>query len=197
MALTFYDIPNDIIRELLCNYLSPKDIHACLLTSKIFHVMLPHQLYRIIRPSWYDCIKKGSLLTCMKIYQLSIDIKQPINIHENNEYAFARSCTIGHLEMVGWFYDLGLQLNSPINIHADVEFAFRGSCRFGHFEVAKWLYDLSLQLNSPINIHADNEFAFRWSCGNEHLEVAKWLCSLCDKYSIKIDNGEINYKIEY
>jgi hypothetical protein len=196
MALTFYDIPNDIIRELLCHYLSPDDVYKCLLTSKIFHIMLPRQLYHIIQPFWYDCIIKGSLLTCMKIYQLSIDVKQSLNIHKDNDFAFRESCKNGYLEVVKWLYDVGLQLNSPINIHEDEERAFRWSCWCGHLEVSKWLYDLSLQLNSPINIHVIGEHAFRWSCMNGYLEVAKWLCSLCDKYSIKIDNGKINYVIE-
>src|SRR5580692_2014636 len=142
MALTFYDIPNDIIRELLCHYLSPDDVYKCLLTSKIFHIMLPRQLYHIIQPFWYDCIIKGSLLTCMKIYQLSIDVKQSLNIHKDNECAFRWSCWYGRLEVVKWLYDLGLQLNSPINIHVDNEYAFKCCCQNGHLGVAKWLYDL-------------------------------------------------------
>ena len=162
MSLAFYDLSNDLIREILCNYLEPIDVHSCLLTSKIFHVLLDIQLYNIIKKKtrgfvWGNCILSGSLLTCQKIYLLSNQLKLPINTHYDNETTFRYCCRQGFLELAKWLYELGIQQNLPINIHAIDDYAFKQSCMNGRLKVAKWLFELSIQLKSPINIYKCHE----------------------------------------
>jgi len=112
-----------------------------------------------------------------------------INYYINNNWSqniFISLCNYGYLKTAKWFFN-----NSDINIHMCNESAFIYSCKNGYLKIAKWLFNIE-----NINIHMDKDFAFILSCLNNHLKVAEWLCSLCDDYSIEIENGKIKYKIK-
>lgn len=125
----------------------------------------------------WSCLN-GHIDVCKWLYSMSIQMKDPINIHTCNEYPFRWSCTKGHIDVSKWLFDLSIKMDSPINIHADNEYPFRWSCSENHLEVAKWLYELSISINSPIDIHVCNEYAFRHSCIKGNYEVSKWLYQL-------------------
>ena len=121
-----------------------------------------------------------------------------INIHEYNEYAFWKSCSNGHLNIVQWLIDLSLMNFPLINIHACNELAFMMCCNNGHLNIAKWLIDLGKKFPfSPINIHAIDELAFQCCCQNGHLHMAQWLLELSKQsdYNIIDIHATNNYAL--
>lgn len=150
-------------------------------------------------------IIKGNLEMLKWINSLGV-----IDIHDNGDYIFRHTCSLGKLNIAKWIYSLGnvnihsyfdhafvsscvenhldvakwLYSLGGINIHDDDDNLFKCVCQMGHINVAKWLYSLG-----DIDIHSDNEGAFRISCCMKHLEIAKWLYSL-GNINIKANNNE-------
>jgi len=66
------------------------------------------------------------------VTKIGIELNSPIDIHAENEGAFAWSCCNGYLQIAKWLYKLGIESNFPIDIHANNEFASQLSCKNGH-----------------------------------------------------------------
>lgn len=187
MSLTFYDLPNDIIREILSRYLQPIDVHSCFLTSKIFHVLSHYELHNkinIVKGLNY-CTTVGSLPTLKKIYNLSKKIGHPTFILNDHNYIY-KACAKGHFEIVKWIYTLMISEGYTIDLHYCDELMFWYSCTSGNLELVKWLYNICIQNNSPINIRASKDKAFLGSCEKGHTDIVNWLCSKIPAYSYKV-----------
>jgi hypothetical protein len=137
-----------------------------------------------------NCCFHGYSEIAKWLYDLSLQIKSPIDIHQAEDIAFRECCGRGHLELAQWLYNLSIQNNTSINIHAKNEDAFITACYENRLEVAQWLFKLSIELNSPIDIHKEEDGAFKWSCDHGCLESVKWLYNL----SIQI-NSPINIHV--
>ena len=175
--ITFNDLPNDIIREIMNNYLPRRDVHSCLLSCKKFDVLTDFQYYiKIHRSLTYYCIGNNLIYMCQKICNLAIKLNEEIDLQSN----FVDSCTYGHLDLAKYFYQLGVQLNTPVNIHGwsnSDETIFIHCCRRGYLDIAKWIYQLGKDTNSPIYIYKGYGCAFRNACFYNHLDVVKWFCN--------------------
>ena len=127
---------------------------------------------QILPASFIEMCGNGHIEAAKWLLQLSQEIKSPIDIRANNDYAFRWSCRNGKIEMAKWLWQLSQEIKSPINIRTYDDFAFKMSCNCGHVEVAKWLCTLCPQYSIIIN---DNK------------EI---------KYEILENNNIIQHKIE-
>jgi len=181
--------------------INSKSDEAICLACQEGHTEMVEWLYSIggdITGQDYWCIGmtivKNNLEMFKFIYSTGV-----INIHENGDYIFRHTCSLGKIDIAQWIYSLG-NVNSHayfdhafvsscvenhldvatwlyslggIDIHDDDDNLFKCMCQMGHINIAKWLYSLG-----DIDIHSDNEGSFRIACYMQHLEIAKWLYSL-------------------
>jgi hypothetical protein len=186
---TIYNLPNDIISEILYHHVDFDDIKTCLLTAKLFHVLTKHQSNTrklIAKKNFYWCLLDGDLDACKWMYE-----HKDINIEYPNSY-FSDICYGGRLNTLEWFYQLFLDQHTPIDIHYDNDFAFNKTCRKGHLHIAKWLYEISKQEVTSINIHRSDEDPFCWACSEGHFELAVWLLQISNDMNSAIDIHILN-----
>lgn len=96
-----------------------------------------------------------------------------IDIHQNNEEAFASVCCNGHIEIAKWLYELG-----DVDIHVDCDIIFNDACKNDRLDIAKWLFQLD---GENIKITLDT------IGGNLYTETAKWFNKLI-KLNFVADN---------
>ena len=142
--------------------------------------------------NFVNCCSCGCIKIIKWIYEESIKINQPIDIHINKESPFRWCISSGKIDSVIWFYDFSIEMKSPINIRIKNDSLFRKACERNHFDIAKYLYNKSIQQNSIFDISASNECAFSSACYNGNLEMAKWL------FEISVQQNKlINFNNEY
>ena len=71
-----------------------------------------------------QCCVYGYINIAQWLYDLSLKINQPIDIHANDEQIFYYSCINGHINIAQWLYELGIKNNQPIDIHANMNIIF-------------------------------------------------------------------------
>jgi hypothetical protein len=139
--------------------------------------------------SFCYCCEKGYIYMAKWIHRLG-----GVNIHDNDDRAFRRSCEFDHLEIAKWLYSIGA------NIHAHNDRAFRRSCRYGNYEMAKWLCSIGIDINIQPNrtfkvpcfyllVLQDHEPLHAY-CGHDEVQnyllglikVIKWLSTLRDEW---------------
>ncbi len=96
------------------------------------------------------------------LYNYSIQINSPINIHNHANFIFIESCYEGNVKMVNWLYSI----DNFENVQKDDIFVF---CCNNNLEIAKILYS-----HGGINIHCNNNEAYQ----TRNKEVLEWLYSL-------------------
>jgi len=141
------------------------------------------------------CCEKGHLEMAKWLWQISLDIKSPIDIHVNSDYIFRITCsTFENLDVVKWLWQISLDMNSPIDINAQKECAFRWCCTFNNINTAKWLWQKSLDINSLINVHEyEVKNILNYVHSREYLEMERWLCEIYLEYQIEIIDGIARY----
>ena len=117
----YIECPNDFRNLLLVNKYCNKLVYDNLLFKEW------KCLFSKGKISFINACKHGCLEICKYLF-----IKDKVDIHAENDWAFSSSCGNGHLEVAKWLY----QLDGKINIHADNDGAFRWSCYYDHLEVA-------------------------------------------------------------
>lgn len=125
-------------------------------------------IFRVL--SGYNC---GDILS--KIYELSIENGNRIDLHYDTYYVFRNACYYGQLGNVKKIYYWALELNSPIDIHCLYEQPFRCACKSGNIELIKQLYNWSVETHTRINIRILNEDAFVSSCKLGKLGIIRQL----------------------
>ncbi len=171
-------LPSEIKAVILFNYLDLPNIGNCYLASKVFHCFNEIQLttLKYAKNGWINNIKNGHLNTCKWLHNSGIEAGKPIDLHADEEKAFAWSCSYGHIETSKWLYNLSIETGKPINIHAQKEIAFIWSCIAGHIETSKWLYKLGLKTGSAIDLYVDGgRFHMKDVHDNGYMEMYKWL----------------------
>lgn len=128
------DLPNEIIEHILYNELPLNDLNSCLGASKLFHTFNKNQMEILLKAShgWDDCICKGQLGAVKWLYNRSIKLNNPIDIHADVRFIpqfmplkptvkyrydyspFLASSINGYLELVKWLYETASALNNPI-----------------------------------------------------------------------------------
>lgn len=129
------------------------------------------------------------------LYNLSKnDDNQKIDINTRNNYAFKKSCENGHTETVIWLYSLSqIDNNVKININSDYIDIFIQCCHRDYKEVAEWLYHHLNMEGNEFNI--DNNL-FKKCCEKNCKKIIEWFCVTNPKYSFKIKDNHIIYKIK-
>lgn len=130
------------------------------------------------------------------IWDLSIKINSPINIHAKNDEAFINSCFRCDLNMLKWLWKTSKDINSIIDIKKKYDLlgsdnAFSACFWNGKIEVIEWIWKLSKEINSPFDIHSNDEYAFITACSRGNSDAAKWLWNLS-----KETNSPININIK-
>lgn len=178
-------LPNEIINVILFEYLSNQNIKACMLTSKLFHVLTRKQ-HNAIKKAYnldtdpisciYQCIAFGYLDTCQWIYNLNIPELQKILESLDMKYyrdAFKECCINGNLETLKWLNELYLQKFKNKCIPDRLDNCFTHTCTKGNTDIAKWLH-----ANYTVDIYYDNDYAFNVSCQDGKFEIVQWLYSM-------------------
>ena len=81
----------------------------------------------------------GHLDVAKWLYNISIENKSPINIHNNYGGASIQSCGHGHLDVAKWLYQLGIDTNKPFEVDI-INKAFYLCRSHNHEDVAFWLH---------------------------------------------------------
>ena len=125
-------------------------------------------IFRVL--SGYNC---GDIFS--KIYELSIENGNRIDLNYDTYYVFRNACYYGQLDNVKKIYYWALDLNRPIDIHCLYEQPFRHACKSGNIELIKQLYNWSVETHTRINIRILNEDAFVSSCKLGKLSIVSQL----------------------
>jgi hypothetical protein len=131
---------------------------------------------------------RGYLGIAQWLWNLSVELKSPINIHIEHDITtpFVFAIRSKNLELVKWLWNLSHEIKLPYDFSELKDKAFSASCRSGSLDIAQWLWDLSIKLNLSINIHDSRESNFLWACCYS-LEFAKWLWKICNDINSPID----------
>lgn len=129
---------------------------------------------------------KSKLETAKWLYDLSIHIGSPIDLHSidnDGDDIFTKCCLRQNLKAAELLYNFGLTAKKPFDIHAKSEKIFTQSVMLYHIDTAEWIYNIGKTMNSPINIHIDDDKLFKdiISAGsNMHnkFQILMWLYKL-------------------
>jgi hypothetical protein len=91
----------------------------------------------------------GHLNVARWLWDKSIELGRPLNIHGRNDYPFEISCINGDLDIAQWLYDLGIEINQPFNIHNLYDQNMRSCLDNKQIKSVRWLYKLGIQTNNP------------------------------------------------
>lgn len=80
----------------------------------------------------------GNQLHIVEYFLTSKDLKQNVDIHLEDDYAFRVACKKGHLELVR-FLLTSEKLKERVNIHTQHELGLKKACEFGHLTVIEYL----------------------------------------------------------
>ena len=138
---------------------------------------------------WIACVC-GQNLDCIKwLYNLSVEINKPFDIHANNDALFKTALSCCDNEIIVWFYELSKQLNKPYDIFLDdansefvneiLEYIYCGS-----FDNVEWL----------INTFGTERFNnMRFDVANMQHFDKTYIEKIMEKHYIKlIDDGTID-----
>jgi hypothetical protein len=140
-------------------------------------------IFRVL--SGYNCSEIFS-----KIYRLSIDNGNKIDLKYDTYFVFRNACYYGQLENVKNIYYWALEINEQIDIHCYYEQPFRNACKNGNIELMKQLYNWSIENHSRINIRIFNEDAFMSSCRLGKLSIIRQLRHWDSDIDIHHNNSE-------
>ena len=73
--------------------------------------------------------KYGQIKVIEFLYELGLDLDNPIFIHVDKEYGFRAAAKYGHIDVLNWIYETSKDLGTQINIHAGKEEAFLEACQ--------------------------------------------------------------------
>ncbi len=114
----------------------------------------------------------GSLGVVRELLALTGD--RTVDVHAENEWAFAAACAMGHIAVVREL--LALAGERTVDVHACAEQAFSSACEGGHIAVVREL--LALTGDRAINVHAGGGRGFHTACSKGHVAVVRALLSL-------------------
>lgn len=129
------------------------------------------------------------------LYNLSkVDDNIKIDINTHNNYAFKKSCENGYTETAIWLYGLSeIDNNVKIKINLDYYDIFIQCCYKDYKEIARLLYHLSIIEGNKFNI---DDRLFKKCCEKNCIKIIEWFCTIIPKYSFKIKDNRIIYKIK-
>jgi hypothetical protein len=88
------------------------------------------------------CCVKGDIEFANFLWDISITLNKPIDIHRDNEQLFQTCCYKNILEVARWLFDLSIYIKSPINIRASNDDTFKKCCEYSQYEPVLWLCEL-------------------------------------------------------
>ena len=140
---------------------------------------IPPDVYHASKIFIRDACNCGNLDMAKLIYNY-----KDYHIFGIYEILFRSACLNGHLDIVKWLYSLD---RKPKLEEYWIDELFSLTCIGDNLDVLKWLYSLEYRPD----LEYDNDAAFRYAVENKQIEVAKWLTTLCDNYSIEIEDNKI------
>ena len=121
------------------------------------------------------CYKNNHISSALLLYDISMQLRDPIDIHVLNEHPFKYACMNSNIDFAKWLVKTAHKNNNCIDINIDNDYPFRHCCQSNNLQFAKWLYEVSLFQHMPINIHIQNECCFTAVCRYGNLEFISWL----------------------
>jgi len=169
--------------------MEPKDIIACLMTGKLFHVLTPSQ-YDVIRFACYGmhyCIRHNKLNSCKYLYQKGYgrnEIYDDFNADYNK-----------WMKSIYWVPKDDDYNNDKVDEYRFIQFTkhFKYACVHGYLEMAQWLYGLNQICIHEHNLHE----IYLEVCQNGQLEVLKWLMPFINKMNVTDDDSAYDIACTY
>jgi hypothetical protein len=93
---------------------------------------------------FYKALESGNLEECKGVYQMSLDMKKPFDLHQDNEYLFLMACYNNKLNVAKWLYEQCMNEGLLIDIYAQNSYAFNVAHDSQFNELYGWLYRLHI-----------------------------------------------------
>jgi ankyrin repeat protein len=130
---------------------------------------------------------------CKWLWNLSVKINSPIDIHTDENINFAFLCGKSDPSMLQWLWKISLEINLPFKINDYNNRYFFEACANNNLNVAKWLWELSIKMNQLIDVHTRNNILFCYAAYiNGNLEMLKWLWEISGEKS-PLNKESMNY----
>ncbi len=91
---------------------------------------------------FFKALENGNLEECKSVYQMSVDMRKPIDLHQNNDYLFLVACYNNRLNVAKWLYEECVNAGYPVDIYAQNNYAFHTAYESKYDELYRWLYAL-------------------------------------------------------
>ena len=91
---------------------------------------------------FFKALENGNLEECKSVYQMSVDMRKPFDLHQDDEYFFRLACYHDKLNVAQWLYEQCTDEGSTINIYAQNNYAFHTAYESKYDELYRWLYAL-------------------------------------------------------